>query len=115
MKKEIMSSGELSELEKLNENPVLLSALKKIFLADIYQNGTLSKESMKEQYMLNYAYSLSFDVNTGQEFARTNEDLGKALRAINEALKIINISFQKINKYKKITVDTGVEMPPKHR
>lgn len=115
MKDNIFNNQESSELEKLNENPNLLSALKKIFLADIYQNGTLSKEPMDKEYMLNYAYSLSFDARTGQEFARSNEDLGKALRAINEALRIINISFQKIDKYKKVTVDTGVKMPPKHR
>jgi hypothetical protein len=112
---EIFNDQEKSELEKLTENPVLLSALKKIFLADIYQNGTLSTEPMEEQYMRNYAFSLSFDARTGQEYARSNEDLGKALRAINEALRIVNISFQKIDKYKKVAVDLGVKMPAKHR
>ena len=110
-----MNANELAELERLNENPNLLSALKKVFLADIYQNGILSTEPMEDQYMRNYAFSLSFDARTGHEYARSNEDLGKALRAINEALRIINISFQKIEKYKKVVVDTGVKMPAKHR
>ena len=115
MNKDIMSSAEIAELEKLTENPNLLSALKKVFLADIYQNGTLNTEPMGDEYMRNYAFSLSFDARTGQEYARSNEDLGKALRAINEALRIINISFQKIDKYKKVVVDTGVAIPTKHR
>jgi len=110
-----MNSAELKELEGLTENPTLLSALKKVFLSGIYQNGTMNEEPMENQYMQNYAFSLSFDPKTGNEFARTNEDLGKALRAINEALRIMNISFQKIDKYKKVVVDTGVKMPPKHR
>lgn len=112
---DIFNKSELAELEKLNENPVLLSALKKIFLADIYQCGILTEEPMEEEYMRNYAFSLSFDARTGQEYARSNEDLGKALRAINEALRIINIAFQKIDKFKKVIVDTGVKMPAKHR
>lgn len=111
---EIFNNAEKNALENLNENPALLSALKKIFLADIYQCGILTEEPMEEEYMRNYAFSLSFDARTGQEYARSNEDLGKALRAINEALRIVNIAFQKINKFKKV-VDTGVPLPVKHR
>jgi len=110
-----MSDKEKTELEKLTENPVLLSALKKVFLFDIYYSGTLSKEPMENDYMRNFALSLSFDPATGQEFARSNEDLGKALRAMNEALRIISISFQRIDKHKKVVVDTGVKIPAKHR
>ena len=114
--KEIMSDNEKIELEKLTENPILLSALKKIFLFDIYNSGNLSADKpMENDYMRNFALSLSFDPQTGQEYARSNEDLGKALRAINEALRIISLSFQRIDKYKKVVVDTGVEMPAKHR
>lgn len=112
---DIFNDAEKTALESLTDNPVLLSALKKVFLADIYQNGTLSKEPMGDDYMRNYAFSLSFDARTGQEYARSNEDLGKALRAINEALRIINISFQKIDKFKKVVVDTGIPLPAKHR
>jgi hypothetical protein len=114
MTNEIMNDAEKAELEKLNENPVLISALKKVFLADIYQNGTLSKELMNNEYTRNFAFSLQFDPNTGNEYARSNEDLGKALRACNEALRIINFSFQRIDKYKKI-IEIDVSQPAKHR
>lgn len=110
---DIYSDKEKNELEKLNENPILMSALKKIILADIYQHGQLGKEPMGEQYMQNYAFSLSFDPNTGNEFARNNEDLGKALRASNEALRIVNIAFQKIGKFKKI-IEIDVSQKSKH-
>ena len=112
--KEIFNESEKNELEKLNENPVLLSALKKIFLADIYINGTLDIGEMENEYTRNFAFSLQFDPRTGQEYARSNEDLGKALRACNEALRLVNVSFQKINKYKKI-VNIPVETKAKHR
>ena len=109
-----MNDKEQVELEKLCENPVLLSALKKVFLFDIYQSGNLSKEPMEHDYARNFALSLSFDAKTGQEYARSNEDLGKALRAINEALRIINLSFQKIEIYKKI-IEIDVKPTTKHR
>lgn len=112
---DIFTTAEQSELEKINENPVLLSALKKVFLADIYINGTLSKEPMNDEYMRNFAFSLSFDARTGQEYARSNEDLGRALRACNEALRILNIAFQKIGKYKKVVDLSKVVAPAKHR
>jgi len=114
MTNEIMSKAESNELEKLTENAVLKSALKKVFLADIYQNGTLDDKPMEEQYMRNYAFGLQFDPQTGREFARTDEEMGKAVKVCNEALRLINISFQKIDKYKKI-VDTGLVAPAKHR
>jgi len=111
---DIINDKEELELEKAAENTVLLSALKKIFLSDIYCSGNLSKEPMEEQYKQNFAYSLSFDPRTGQEYARTNEDLGKALRAVNEALRIINLSFQKIDKHKKV-VEIQIDKSAKHR
>lgn len=111
---DVFSDKEKMELEKLNDNSVLLSALKKIILADIYVHGQLSKDKpMGDEYMQNYAFSLSFDARTGNEFARSNEDLGKALRASNEALRIVNIAFQRIGKFKKV-VEIEVDKKPKH-
>jgi len=101
MAKEIMSAEEKLQLEQLNENPILLSALKKIFLADIYINGTLDTNPMGNEYQQNFAFGLQFD-QRGQELARTNEDLGKALRACNEALRMISLSFTKIKEFQKI-------------
>ena len=109
----IYNSQEEAELEKLNENKVLLSALKKVFLAEIYQNGILSKEPMENDYMRNFAFSLQFD-KSGNEYARTNEDLGKAVRANNEALRMLSIAFQKIDKFKKI-IEIDVSSKSKHR
>ena len=109
----IYNKQEEAELEKLNENTVLLSALKKVFLAEIYQNGTLSKEGMENDYMRNFAFSLQFD-KSGNEYARTNEDLGKAVRANNEALRMLSIAFQKIDKFKKI-IEIDVSSKSKHR
>lgn len=111
---DIFSDKEKNELERLNENPVLMSALKKIILADIYEYGWINKDKlMGDEYKKNYALSLSFDANTGQEFARSNEDLGKALRACNEALRMLNVAFQKIGKFKKI-IEIEVDKKPKH-
>jgi len=111
---DIFNENEKAELERLNENSVLLSALKKVFLMDIYQNGILTKDGMDNDYMRNFAFNLQFDPQTGNEYARSNEDLGKVLRANNEALRIMNIAFQKIGKYKKI-VDIPVDNKTKHR
>lgn len=110
---DFLNDKEKTELEKLTENAVLLSALKKIFLADIYQNGSLDKEPMGDDYRRNFAFSLSFN-ERGEEYGRSNEDLGKALRACNEALRMISVSFDKINKYKKI-IEIDVSQPAKHR
>jgi hypothetical protein len=110
---DIFNESEVLELEKLNDNPVLLSGLKKIFLADIYTNGVLDKEQMGDEYKRNFAFSLSFDAQ-GRELARTNEDLGKALRACNEALRIVSNSFSKISTFKKISAEE-VKKPNKAR
>ncbi len=109
---EIMNDSEIAELEKLNENAVLIGALKKIFLSEIYKNGTMSKEELPD-FTRNFAFSLQFDEN-GREYARTNEDLGKALRACNEALRMVSIGFNKLFKYKKV-VNIDVSQPAKHR
>ena len=98
----IMNSAEHAELEKLNENPVLISALKKIFLAGIYQNGTLDKDK-EPDFRRNYALGLSFD-KSGNEFSRDNEALGAALRACNEAMRVLGVGFDSITKYKKIMI-----------
>lgn len=113
---QILDNAEKKELEGLNENPVLMSAIKKIFLAGIYSNGTIDEKPIEGiDFLKNYAYSLSFDANTGNEFARDNEALGAALRACNEALRLLAVSVKEIEKYKKVVVNTGVEMPAKHR
>ena len=114
MTNEIFNDSELAELEKLNENPNLLSALKKILLADVYINGTLDKTEMENSYLRNFAFSLQFNPKTGDEYNRSDAELGSALRACNEALRMISVAFQKISKYKK-TVNIDVSKPAKHR
>lgn len=112
MSNPIMSDAEHLELERLNDNEILLSALKKIFLAGIYRNGTLKKDEDPD-YTRNFAFGLSYD-KSGQEFNRSNEDLGAILRANNEALRLLFVSFGEIEKFKKI-IKIDTKPVAKHR
>ena len=105
----LLTDKEKVELERLNDNPELLSGLEKIFLAGIYSNGTLEKGKTPD-FKKNFAISLLFDPATGQEYGRNNEDLGKALRASCEALVMVSASFKEIASYKKVV---EVLPPPK--
>jgi hypothetical protein len=74
-----MNQGEKQELERLNDNPILLSAIRKVFDSFIREDP--------------------FD---GFDYEGTNEQLGASLRAYRMALGIIEQGFKELVKFKRV-------------
>lgn len=90
-----LNEVEQDHVAKIAGNPVLLNALKKIILADVYYKGTLRK-GVKPDPTVNAALSFAFS-----DQKKTDEELGRDLRALGEGVRLVEGGFARIEKYKK--------------
>jgi len=93
---EFLTDIQKDKLANLNQDEDLKDALKKIFLAVVYENGTL-KKGIKANPLRNALLGL---VQETQSKVITNEQLGEDLRAMFEAIKMIELGFGKVEEFK---------------
>ena len=95
---------ELNQIEKekimsFNDDIVLVNAIRKVLLASIYSNGTLRKE-IKPDPLKNAALGLSMAAVNGQVII-SNEQLGEDLRALTQAIALMENGFKELLKIKR--------------
>ncbi len=89
----------LSDVEKdllgtVADNPLLLNALKKVILADVYFKGTL-REKMAPDPTRNAAIAFAFAAEP-----KTDEQLGQDIRAFAEGVRLVEGGFSRLDKFK---------------
>lgn len=104
--KDILNTSEQLELEYLNEKPVLLQAIEKVLLANIYSIGTL-KPGEKPHFNHNFLFMLA-----NQTDGITMEHLGADLKARTYALQLLQDSLTMIKTFKKAQVVKKDEKNP---
>ena len=99
---EYLNEQEKKSLEKFVSDSIMVGAVKKVLLADLYSNGTLNKDSV--DYKTNWVFGLVMN-EVGQDYKQTNEELGEKVRACIEGIKALELAFKQIEKYKPIEID----------
>lgn len=94
-----LNDQEVNEVNKFLDNPVLVGAVKKVLLQDIYSFGTL-EAGISPDFLKNFALSLLFDPRTMEEYAIDNGRLGEKLRACLEGIRLVQIGFNKLETFK---------------
>jgi len=92
--KDILNEFETAQLEKLLDNPVLCEAIRKVFLFGIYYNGTIQK-GLPADPTRNFTLALAFQKDV------SNEHLGADLRACTEAIRMVEMGFKELSRFKK--------------
>lgn len=94
--KNILNEREESEIIKILNNRALMSGLKKIFLKNIYYNGTL-KEGEEPEPRRNFIITqLYTDHTMAMDYNIDDARLGQKVRASVEAIRLIEQSFQEL-------------------
>lgn len=89
----ILNDVERSVLQGFADNKTLVGAVKKVLLAAGYYNGTL-RAGIEADPTRNAALILAF---SGQA---SNEQIGQDIRALAEAVRLIETGFEKLTKFK---------------
>jgi len=105
-----LNSIEEAELAKLNENLVLLNAIKKVLLAYVYYEGVLTPGEYAGDPLKNFVLQKAAIALQAKEI--TDESLGASLRADTQALRLVELGFQEIEKYKQIKPMAGDKKNP---
>ena len=98
----------LNEIEKAKinqflEDEVMKEAVKKVLLADIYDNGVLKEgEPANKQ---NWVFGLVMN-EAGQDYKQTNEEIGEKLRACIEGIRAVELGFKHLEEFKIIKIET---------
>lgn len=90
----ILTEAEKVALGTFANNVLLFEAVKKVVLAGLYYNGSL-KAGEAPNPTINAAYSLVY-----RNPAVPNETLGQDLRAMAEGAKMVELAFNKFDKFK---------------
>lgn len=97
MEKKCLSESEFAHLQIFINDPIMREALRKILTYEIYFAGTVNPDLPIENK--NFAFSLVRDA-TGQD--RTDEEIGKRLRATIEAAGLLESALSKLDLLKEI-------------
>ena len=107
---EYLNEIERNEPAKLNENLVLLNAIKKVLLAYVYYEGVLTPGEYAGDSLKNFVLQKAAIALQAKEI--TDESLGASLRADTQALRLVELGFQEIEKYKQIKPMAGDKKNP---
>ena len=94
MKLRYLNDVEIDSLQQFIDNPVLMSAVKKVLLSGIYFEGIIKEGDdidPKENFLLALA---------NQD--KSAEELGKELRARAEGIRLLELGFKKLERFKKV-------------
>jgi len=92
-----LTGEEVALLESLNEQPVLLEAIKKIMLVGIQSNG-VAKAGIEYNPMYNWAIQIATAKNV------SNEQVGETTRAVAEGINALQMAFNEILLFKKTEI-----------
>lgn len=92
---EILSDIEKSSIQAFVENEIQREAVRKVILAGIYYNGVL-KKGKKANPLTNFAMSIGMN-----EKNLTNEQKGELLSACTEGVRLLEVGFNHLSKFKK--------------
>jgi hypothetical protein len=110
--KDILNEKEKNAIRKLIDNKVLMGALKKVLLSNIYYNGTLKKGEDPEprrNFILTLLYS---DASLATDFNMSDERLGQKARASIEAIRLLEQGFAELENLKEIKAEEKEEENP---
>lgn len=89
-----LNQEEVALLETLNEQPILLEAIRKVLLVGIQSNG-VAKAGISYNPMYNWAIQIATARGT------TNEQIGETTRAVAEGINALQIAFNELLTFKK--------------
>ena len=98
---EVLSSIEISKLELLAQDEVMIKALKKVLLFGVYYNGTLKKGEDANPLM-------NFALRIDEQNILTDAQVGAILRAKTEGLATVEGGFGVIELFKPVIVEEKV-------
>lgn len=105
-----LSQVEQDRIAQFNSDPILLNAVKKVMLAEIYQNGTL-RADMAPEPLKNGAIALAFAA-LHVKAVITNEQLGEDLRAFAQAVNLLESGFGRLAKFTKTAESKAEDTNP---
>lgn len=95
--KDCLSPLEMAEIQKFILNPTMKEAVKKCILFSVYYKGTLIPDKQSDP-MSNFAMTIVAGASGGEE--RTDEQIGRRLRASFEGAAFVQAGFDDIEKLK---------------
>ncbi len=93
--KDVLSPEELLKLQSALHDKHLLSGLKKLFLGSVYYQGTLKADEEPEPRR-NFICNLLYTEDMAMDYNIDNERLGSKVRAVVEAIRLIEQSFKEL-------------------
>ena len=93
--KDLLTPEELLKLQNVLKDKTLLSGLKKVFLANVYYNGTLEK-GVEPEPRRNFVCNLLYTEDMSMDYNINNENLGAKVRASVEAIRLLEQSFREL-------------------
>lgn len=90
---QVLTDAEKSALTSFADNAHAFNAAKKILLAAGYYNGSL-RTDMNPDPLRNAALTLAV------EKGFTNEQIGQDVRALAEAVRLVDLGFKELEKFK---------------
>jgi hypothetical protein len=94
MKDEFLTDIEIEKIVKLCEDEVLLEAVRKVLLADIYSNGTL-RAKVESDPTRNGAFAL-----VSRFPGLSDENIGQDVRAQWAGVQALEMGIKKLKEYK---------------
>lgn len=94
---EYLNDLEKELVEAFYKNETQREAVRKVLLAGVYQNGTL-KKGEKANANQNWALGLALNANSDKI---PNEQLGANLRAVSEGIRVVELAFEELSKFRK--------------
>lgn len=89
-----LSEAEKDALTQVANSELAMMALEKVILADVYFKGTLRKKVAPDATR-NAAFALAFS-----QTALSNEILGADIRAQAEGVRLVEVGFGRLKKFK---------------
>jgi len=108
---DIISEKEEIEIKKIVNNELTLNALKKVLLAPIYHEGVLEADVMVGDPLKNFALNKAATA-IQQNPGITDQMLGETIRADTQGMRLIELGFLELNKYKDKEESDGEEDNP---
>lgn len=92
--KEVLSEGEIRQLEAFNANPAMKEAVKKVLLLPIYSQGVLEAGKSVINPHFNFALGL-----VASDVKLTDEQVGRYLKVQAEGIHAVQAAFERISQF----------------
>lgn len=95
--KNLLTEEEINQIRKFNDNKVMVEAIKKVLLYNIYSEGGVKDMDFTKNFALQKAL-MAIQVNP----QISDKELGESLRADTQALRILDLALQQLAKFSEI-------------